>query len=109
MKDATRRAARMLRDLGSTSQEVAATLAQKGVCGVRNTVRFLNPVVRYIKTGVNAKSIDVMKGDTVRLTFGASDTKEIELPQPVRNFLHEFNHGSYPELERGCERPSSHS
>ena len=60
MKDATRRAARMLCDLGSTSQEVAATLAQNGVCGVRNTVRFLNSVVCSAKGGMHVSCHSVL-------------------------------------------------
>jgi hypothetical protein len=35
--------------MGGTADEVAATLRVKGVQGVRNTVRLLNPVVRYVQ------------------------------------------------------------
>ena len=38
---------RMLTDLGSSADEIAATLGGDKIQGVRNTVRFLNPIVRY--------------------------------------------------------------
>ena len=37
----------MLVDLGNTPDEVADTLRASGITGVRNTVRFLNPIVRF--------------------------------------------------------------
>ena len=38
--------ARILKELGNTADEVAAALQAKGIKGVRNTARFLNPLVR---------------------------------------------------------------
>jgi hypothetical protein len=39
--------AKLLADLGDSAHQVATTLQQRGIKGVRNTARFLNPLVRY--------------------------------------------------------------
>jgi hypothetical protein len=91
---------RMLQELGSTPAQVAQTLAAKNIKGTRNAVRALNPIVRYIQTGV-AKSddINVMLGDTLRITFPPGTMEEVRLPPAVYGFLAAFNQGAYPALE----------
>lgn len=91
----------MLNDLGKTPDEVALTLRMKGIQGVRNTARFLNPIVRYVHTQLHdyALHIDVMKGSTLSLTYPNGSREEMPLPLSVRHFLDAFNDGAYPDLE----------
>ena len=90
----------MLSQLGQTAQEVAASLRNQQIQGVRNTVRFLNPVVRYVQRQVTgARAIDVMSGDTVRIAFPDGAKEEVPLPQAVKDFLDAFNRGAFPDLE----------
>lgn len=93
---------KMLAELGSTPDQVAASLDAQGVKGVRNAARFLNVIVRYVQSrlSVDVLSVDVMKDGVVRVTFGTKK-KDVEanLPEPVRDFLERFDHGAYPHLE----------
>jgi len=88
-------------ELGTTPAEVAASLATRGVKGVRNTVRILNPIVRFLQTRlrVDATALDVIAGDKVRLRYGKGPSESAAVPQPVQQFIEEFNRGGYPELE----------
>jgi hypothetical protein len=80
---------------------VATALKAKGIQGVRNAARFLNPIVRYAQgwVKVDAPSLDVMKGDTLRLIVHHGREEEAPLAQAVWQFLDAFNRGKYPELE----------
>jgi hypothetical protein len=91
----------MLQEFGGTAEEVAAALKAKGIQGVRNAARFLNPIVRYAqgRVKVDALGLDVMKGDTLRLIFHDGRKEEAPLPPAARQFLDAFNRGKYPELE----------
>jgi hypothetical protein len=91
----------ILKSLGSSAEEVAATLQTHGIRGVRNTTRILNPIVRYAQGRVpgNAMSLDVMKPDTLRLIHQSGAEEEASLPLPVRHFLDAFNRGMHPDLE----------
>jgi hypothetical protein len=90
----------MLEELGSTAIDVAKSLRAKRIQGVRNTVRFLNPIVRYAQTQLpEAQAIDLIKGDRLRIVFATHKLKELEVPEPVLRFLEEFHRGQYPELE----------
>jgi hypothetical protein len=53
-----------LEQMGSRAEEVAATLRATGVQGARNTVRVLNPVVRYVQNALRRDNLeaDVMTG-----------------------------------------------
>ena len=92
---------RILKELGNTADEVATALQAQRIRGVRNAARFLNPLVRYVhgQLKVDALGLDVMKGDTLRLTFHQKRKEEASLPQVVIQFLEAFNRGEYPELE----------
>jgi hypothetical protein len=92
---------RVLEELGRTADEVATALQAKGIKGIRNAARFLNPIVRYAQSQlkVDALGSDVMKGDTLRLYFHHQKKQEVMLPQAVMHFLDAFNRGKYPELE----------
>ena len=57
----------MLDELGGTPDAVAEVLRAAGIRGVRNTVRFLNPVVRYARKFLpDAQGIDLIQGDRLR-------------------------------------------
>ncbi len=90
----------MLDELGSTPDEVAAALRRLGIKGVRNTVRFLNPIVRYATTRVTgAYGIDLIRGDRLRILFADGREDEIAVPEAVLAFLDNFHRGQYPDLE----------
>jgi hypothetical protein len=90
----------MLEELGNTADEVAAALRMTGIKGIRNTVRFLNPVVRYAHTRRDGVyGIDLIQGDRLRIIFANGQVEEIPVPDPVRHFLDNFHRGQYPDLE----------
>jgi hypothetical protein len=93
--------AKVLEELGATLDEVAERLQVSGVQGVRNAVRFLNPIVRYVheRVRVDARSLDLIQGDQLRLTLGNGRKIEVVIPEPVRRFLDAFDRGRFPELE----------
>lgn len=92
--------ARMLNDLGKTADEVAEALKHEGVRGVRNSVRFLNPVVRYVRAEVRGvANADVIQADTLSVELADGTQHQVPLPQAVREFLDRFNRQGYPELE----------
>ena len=90
----------MLEELGRTPDEVAATLRAHGIDGVRNTARFLNPIVRYANTvTTGAYGIDLTQGDRLRIVFADGRTIEVPVPDAVLKFLDLFHRGHYPDLE----------
>jgi len=90
-----------LAQLGTTPDEVAAALQARRVQGVRNAVRFLNPIVRYLQHLLRLDSavLDVIPGDRVRMHFEGGRKAAVPLPESVWRFLDGFNRGDYPELE----------
>jgi hypothetical protein len=92
--------ARMLQDLGNTADDVAAVLRARKIQGVRNTVRMLNPIVRYIGGLVSeTRDIDLIEAGTLRLTFRNGVIERVALPGAVRAFLDAFNASAYPDIE----------
>jgi hypothetical protein len=92
--------AAMLDALGRTPDEIADSLRLRGIKGVRNTSRFLNPIVRYassITTGVYG--IDLIKRDQLRIVFANGQVTEVPVPDTVLAFLDLFHRGQYPDLE----------
>ena len=90
----------MLDELGNTSEMVADALRSRGIKGVRNTVRFLNPIVRYVHALLtDVYGIDLIQGDRMRIVFANGTMSEVEVPGPVLRFLDEFHRGQYPDLE----------
>jgi hypothetical protein len=97
--------AKMLRELGTNADEVALALRVMSIQGVRNTVRLLNPIVRYCEKNVpDVWNLNVMAGDTLSMTFRDGRKAEVALPEAVRQFLDAFNRGVYPELELPPEK-----
>lgn len=96
----------ILASLGDSAQAVAVTLKTNGVRGVKNTVRYLNPIVRYAQNQLRIDDfgLDLMQRDgrqvyTLRLSLPDGHMREADLPVPVREFLESFNRGEHPDLE----------
>jgi hypothetical protein len=98
--DVTNAPSKVLEQMGTTADEVAASLRAKGVQGVRNAVRVLNPIVRHIQIALRIDNLDadVMTGTTLRIQGGIKK-QEVKLPQAVKDFMDAFNRGAYPDLE----------
>jgi hypothetical protein len=70
--------------LGNTFDAVAKTLNCTGIQGVRNTVRILNPIVRYLLARFpNAMVVDVIRGDAVHIVYHDGSEDMTPLPLPV--------------------------
>jgi hypothetical protein len=90
----------MFDELGTTPGMVADALRARGIQGVRNTVRFLNPIVRYAHSLLtDVYGIDLIQGDRLRIEFANGTTNEVAVPEPVLQFLEQFHRGQYPDLE----------
>lgn len=90
----------MLDELGTTADEVASALRKKGIKGVRNTVRFLNPIVRYAHSQHDdVYGIDLIQVDRLRIVFANGQVEELAVPDAVLHFLDNFHRGQYPDLE----------
>src|SRR5580765_4721439 len=83
-----------LEQMGSNADEVAATLRANNVQGTRNTVRVLNPIVRYIQ---NTLLLDNLEADVIvsTLCIHSSGGTQVCLPQAVLDFLDAFNRGAH--------------
>ncbi len=88
----------MLRSLGKTADEVASALRAKGVRGVPNTIRHLNPIVRYIQAEVTAAGVTHLVDNKLTIRFPDGREQEETIPQSVKDFLDAFNQGRYPDL-----------
>ena len=91
-----------LRALVSSPDEVAQTLRFEGILGVRNAVRTLNPIVRYVQGRLrqDAHSLDIVAGNTLRVRyFDGRPAAETMLPDAVSALLAAFNGGAFPDLE----------
>jgi hypothetical protein len=90
----------ILAEMGHTADEVAATLRAAGIKGVRNTVRFLNPIVKYSQQHilVDNYALDVMQPGILRMKLQTA-THDLPLPKAVIDFLAAFDTGAYPDLE----------
>jgi hypothetical protein len=90
----------MLDALGRTPDEVADALRVRGIQGVRNTVRILNPVVRYVTAQLpEARAADLILVDRLRIVFASGEVTEVPVPEAVLEFLAMFHRGAYPDLE----------
>ncbi len=90
----------MLDALGVTPDAVADSLRCRGIKGVRNTARYLNPIVRYATAVTpDAYGIDLIHGDRLRIVFADGRVTEVPVPPGVLGFLDLFHRGGYPDLE----------
>ena len=84
----------------ATADQVANALKSSGIRGIRNTARFLNPVVRLLRQNIpDAREMDLTMGDTLRIVMPEGWHAHVPLPLPVKEFLAAFHRGDYPELE----------
>ncbi len=96
-----------LQQLGITPEEVASALRWRGVQGVRNTVRQLNPVVRYLQSlmSPDGSRLCIVAGNTLRMMYADGRiAHEVLLPDAVIAFLAAFHRGAYPDLELPVKR-----
>jgi hypothetical protein len=99
-----RQAATLLAQLGNTSEEVADSLKAKAIQGVRYTVRFLNPIIRYLRTEIaGTGDMDVISADRLSITLLDGRKADVPLPEAVIDFLGYFNQRAYPDLELPVE------
>lgn len=90
----------LLANLGNSADEVASTLRGHGIKGVRNTVRFLNPIVRFLRAQANEElDCDVILGNILRVRFADGREEHLLVPRPALEFLRAFNSGGFPDLE----------
>ncbi len=90
----------LLEGMGSTPDQVAETLRQARVRGLRDSPSFMNPVVRHHNHTLNIGGrLEVGAGGTVLRLQREGKVKEGPLPLPVQAFLDGFDHGLYPDLE----------
>jgi hypothetical protein len=90
----------LLESMGSTPDEVAASLRKADVRGLRDSTAFLNPVVRYLNRSlaIGGRLEIGASGAVLRLQLRGK-LQEIPLPLPVQVFLDGFHRGLYPDLE----------
>jgi len=88
----------ILQSLGKTADEVAAALRAKGVRGAPNTIRQLNPIVRYVQNEVSGPCDISVVDSTLTIRFPDGRHQNVTMPQPVTEFLDAFNQGQYPDL-----------
>jgi hypothetical protein len=87
-------------ELGNTPDEVAEAIRARNIRGVRNTVRMLNPIVRYAHSWITRPySIDLLQGDRLHIVYANGEMSEVDVPKPVLEFLAQFHRGQYPDLE----------
>ena len=93
--------------LGDSADIVAATLHSRGIKGMPNTDRNLNPIVRFTQIQLDLDdvySLDLLHAGNleacaIRILLPSGDQQVAPLPRPLRQFLDAFNAGCYPELE----------
>lgn len=87
----------LLEDLGGTAQEVGASLLMKGCKGLPGTFTDC-PVAVYLQKewGQTRTPKDFRWG--VDGTVADDGFVAVPLPQPVKDFIHSYDAGNYPEL-----------
>ena len=90
----------MFDSLGSTHDEIARNLRALAILGTPNTVRVLNPIVKYVMMNFkkDALMLDVIKGDRLTITYADWKKEEVPFPPAVIEFLQRFNRREYPDL-----------
>ncbi len=94
-----------LLELGDSPDAIVRLMQAKHLQGVRNTVRFLNPIVRLLSSslGLREADLDLIERGTLRVRLTAGDRVYLPLPRAVGEFLDRFNSGAYPDLEMSSE------
>ncbi len=90
----------MLERAGASRDQVADAFMTCGILGVRNAVRMLNPVVRFVQKSVEPNVLlNLMNPRSLRMIFPDGTVAQANVPQAVYEFLEAFNEGRYPQLE----------
>jgi len=98
--DEAHQAATVLAQLGDTADAVAHALKARGIQGVRHTVRFLNPLVRYLQSEITGTyDMNLIKGDRLSITLRDGRNFDVPLPSAVMDFLAAFHKGVHADLE----------
>lgn len=97
-----------LKDLGNTSDEVAAKLLSARCLGERNRI-YKCPVAKYVAALTKedgARSVAASGFGCLIVQYPSAPKdgyllkeERIDLPQPVREFVRRFDSGAYPELD----------
>ncbi len=98
--DTTRAAAtRLLEALGNTATQVAATLHAAGIRGERCNEGAC-PIAAYLLRSDLGLFNVAVDGDTATLRFGhrGAYTCYVAVPDPVQDFIEQFDEGDYSEL-----------
>jgi hypothetical protein len=108
MNDLTSRLDALLSGLGDTADKVADSLKAKAIQGVRNTVRILNPIVRFLQDALHESGVglDMVTPGNLRARAPDGTISNTLLPQPVLDFLARFDQGDYPHLEMVPKPPT---
>jgi hypothetical protein len=96
----------LLLRLDADAHAVATTLRAAGIKGTRNTIRNLNPVVRFVQLQlrVDNYNLEVLNGNggtdyVLHVLWSDGTEGSIAFPRPVKEFLDAFNSGAFPDLE----------
>src|SRR4051794_13724311 len=77
----------ILARIGDSPEQVGETLRTHGASGVRNAVRMLNPVIRFLQKSMPPSVLmDLMDPKILRLTLPDGMKEEVLVPQPVMDF-----------------------
>ena len=96
-----------LEGMGSSPEQVAATLRRVQIQGMRDSTSVMNPVVRYLNQNLNIGGrLEVGAGGATLYLQLAGKLKQVPLPVAVQGFLEFFHRGLYPDLEAPI-RPGS--
>jgi hypothetical protein len=100
MEHLSKKLSDILAQLGDSADEIAMALKAHEIQGVRNTVRFLNPIVRYVQQALSIGlfNVDLTEPETLRVALDDTNIRT-GLRQPIKDFLRAFDEGAYPELE----------
>jgi hypothetical protein len=101
--------AKALEKLGNSVEQVALTLKAQKIQGIRNAVRILNPIVRYVQMSllISNLGMDIIEPGSLRITLPDGSKEVAAVPQVVGDFLDAFNGGKYPDLEMPVEKGSA--
>jgi hypothetical protein len=91
----------LLAALGNTADEVASALRAKRIQGTPNTVRQLNPIVRYVQSQLPDVQTANLIADLLTIQFSDGRQQQQITPPAVHDFLDAFNRGQYPDLHLG--------
>jgi hypothetical protein len=91
---------RLLAVIGTSPDEIAATLRRAWIRGVRGSTSFLNPIVRYLDQNLDLGGwLEISADGTAMHLLPDGRLQQGSLPAAVQAFLNCFHRGLYPDLE----------